>query len=218
MKKKLIPFVLLGLLSLGAIAGCNGDDKPTTTEPPVVTPTTPDPTVPDPTTPEVTTPEVTTPAVVHVESVDLEADKTTLYVGQTANLTVSVLPENADDKTYVISTSDDDVASVSGNVVTAEEVGEAVITVTTNDGAKTDTVTITVDEIPDPVITVDGSKELSVAAGSPLALPTVTAADYDNTDLTSYIEIEDLAESGTVAGNTFTAKIAFCAILSMVIL
>ena len=208
MKKKLIPFVLLGLLSLGAIAGCNGDDKPTTTEPPVVTPTTPDPTVPDPTTPEVTTPEVTTPAVVHVESVDLEADKTTLYVGQTANLTVSVLPENADDKTYVISTSDDDVASVSGNVVTAEEVGEAVITVTTNDGAKTDTVTITVDEIPDPVITVDGSKELSVAAGSPLALPTVTAADYDNTDLTSYIEIEDLAESGTVNGNTFTAKIA----------
>ena len=60
MNKKIIPLVLLGLLTVGGLAGC-GETTPTTTTEPTVTPTTPDPTTPDPTTPEVTTPEVTTP-------------------------------------------------------------------------------------------------------------------------------------------------------------
>lgn len=60
MNKKIIPLVLLGLLTVGGLAGC-GDNTTTTTPEPTVTPTTPDPTTPDPTTPEVTTPEVTTP-------------------------------------------------------------------------------------------------------------------------------------------------------------
>ena len=63
MNKKIMPLVLLGLLTVGGLAGCGDRDNTTTTTPePTVTPTTPDPTTPDPTTPEVTTPEVTTPA------------------------------------------------------------------------------------------------------------------------------------------------------------
>ena len=214
MKKKLIPLVLLGVLTIGGLVGCGGNDDPTT-EPTTVVPTpttpvdptTPEPTTPEPTTPTPTTPAPTTPAVVHVESVDLSSEATTLYVGHTTNLTVTVLPENADDKTYTIESTGDAV-SVEGLIVTAEEIGESVITVTTNDGAKTDSVTITVEEIPNPTITIAGETSLSVGAGSALTLPTVTATDYDGTDLTSYIEIEDLAESGTISGSTFNAKIA----------
>lgn len=203
MKKKIIPLVLLGILSLGSLVGCGGNDNPTTDNPITNTLTTNTPTTETP-----TTPNSTTPAVVRVESVELNADKTTLYIGQTANLTVSILPENAEDKTYSFASSDSDVASVNDNIVTANKIGSAVITVTTNDGNKTDTVNITVTAIPDPTITIDGNKTLTVNAGENLTLPTVSAKDYDNKDLSSYIEIEDLAESGTINNNVFNAKIA----------
>ena len=49
---------------------------------------------------------------------------------------------------------------------------------------------------------------ISVAAGEDITLPTVTATDYDGTDLTANIEIEDPAESGTVKNGVFNARIA----------
>ena len=60
----------------------------------------------------------------------------------------------------------------------------------------------------DPEIIVDGEKVLSVAAGETITLPSITATNYKNEDISDYIEIEDLFENGTIDGNTFSAKTA----------
>ena len=84
---------------------------------------------------------------VAVESVSLSASSANLTVGETKTLTATVLPANATDKSVVWSSSNSTVASVNQNgVVTANEVGNATITVTTNDGAKTATCDVTVSQ------------------------------------------------------------------------
>lgn len=84
-------------------------------------------------------------AAVPVESVSL--DKTTLGLteGETARLTATVEPSNATNKSVTWSSDNESVATVdtSGNV-TAVSAGTATITVTTDDGGKTDTCTVTV--------------------------------------------------------------------------
>lgn len=60
----------------------------------------------------------------------------------------------------------------------------------------------------DPILTIDGEKTFTVNAGEDLNLPTATAKDYLDNDLTADIDIEDLAETGTIKNNVFNAKIA----------
>ena len=84
-------------------------------------------------------------AAVPVESVSL--DKTTLGLteGETAQLTATVLPDNATNKNVTWSTSNASIATVDANgLVTAVSAGTAVITVTTEDGTKTASCTVTV--------------------------------------------------------------------------
>ena len=93
---------------------------------------------------------VTNPAV-PVQSVSLDKTTLSLNVGDNATLVANVLPENADDKTVTWSSSNTAVATVDANgKVTAVAAGEAVITVTTTDGAKTATCTVTVTADKDP--------------------------------------------------------------------
>ena len=93
---------------------------------------------------------VTNPAV-PVQSVSLDKTTLSLNVGDNATLVATVLPENADDKTVTWSSSNTAVATVDANgKVTAVAAGEAVITVTTTDGAKTATCTVTVTADKDP--------------------------------------------------------------------
>lgn len=161
MNKKIMPLVLLGLLTVGTIAGCNKNDNPTTNTPTTGTPTTgtpstgtpstETPSTPTPTTPTPSTSSTSTVTVINVESVSISASSTSLYVGDTTSISVTVLPENADDKTYSLNASNDNV-TIEGNVVTAAKVGTSTITVKTNDGEKTASVEITVLEAvtPDP--------------------------------------------------------------------
>lgn len=162
MNKKIMPLVLLGLLTVGTLAGCNNNNNPTTNTPTTGTPSTGSPTTATPsttapstetpstpTTPTPTTPTPTTPAIVHVESVSVSVSSVTLHVGETANITVNVLPENADDKTYSLSTSNDNV-TIQENVITAAKVGTSTITATSTDGGKIDTVEITILEDVNP--------------------------------------------------------------------
>ncbi|MCB5319265.1 Ig-like domain-containing protein [Yersinia massiliensis] len=66
-------------------------------------------------------------------------------MGLTVQLTPSVLPAGATDKTGVWTTSDATKATVSSTgLVTRIAVGTATITFTTNDGAKTGTSNITI--------------------------------------------------------------------------
>ncbi len=82
---------------------------------------------------------------VPVEGVSL--DITSLYMtkaGQSAKLTATVEPANAQNKNVTWSSSNTAVATVDNGVVTAVGNGTAVITVTTEDGSKTATCTVTV--------------------------------------------------------------------------
>ncbi len=84
---------------------------------------------------------------VAVESVSLSANNANMTVGETKALTATVSPANATDKSVVWSSNNSSVASVDQNgVVTANAVGNATITVTTNDGAKTATCAVVVSQ------------------------------------------------------------------------
>ena len=82
---------------------------------------------------------------VHVTGVALNQPALSLDSGDTATLTVTVSPATATNQTVHWSSSDDTVATVSDSgVVTAVAAGEAIITVTSEEGQKTDTCVVTV--------------------------------------------------------------------------
>lgn len=55
---------------------------------------------------------------------------------------------------------------------------------------------------------LSSTADLTVAAGENLTLPTVKATDYDGTDLTADVEIEDAYESGSVKNGVFNGVVA----------
>lgn len=81
---------------------------------------------------------------VKVSSVELNKDVLALKAGATEQLTATISPSNAYDKTVSWSSSNTSVATVSNGLVRGVAEGTAVITVTTQDGNKTDTCTVTV--------------------------------------------------------------------------
>ena len=85
------------------------------------------------------------PEIIRVTSVSLNKTSTTLAVDNNETLNATVLPENATDKTVTWGSSDTSVAAVDANgKITAVGLGNATITVTTNDGSKTATCEIDV--------------------------------------------------------------------------
>ncbi len=123
MKKKLLPIALLSLFGI-VLAGCTTTPKD-------------DGEKDDPTPVE--------PETVAVESVALDKTEAEVVKGQNLTLVATVSPANATNQEVTWSSDDPDVASVSNaGVVTANEVGEANITVKTKDGNKTAVCKVTV--------------------------------------------------------------------------
>ncbi len=89
---------------------------------------------------------------VKVESVLLNNNVLSLEVGDTYTLTSTVLPADATDKSVTWSSSDTDIVTVANGKLTAVDVGEATVTVTTKDGNKTAECVVQVNE---PVIKVE---------------------------------------------------------------
>lgn len=204
MKKKFMPiFVAVTMLTAGLVS-CGNKPTPTTSN----NPTTGAPTTTvTPTTSE--TPEPTTPTIVHVESVSITAEKTTLFVGDTTKTTVTVLPENANDKSYGFLTENDKVATVSGDgTITAVGAGTTNIVVKTSDGGKEGKVLITVNAASAPVINMPEQTTFTVAVGEALTLPTITAIDYRGNDITKDMDIADTFEKEAVSNGVFNARIA----------
>lgn len=90
------------------------------------------------------------PEVIHVSSVSLSEASLSLHIGESKELTASVLPDNADDKRVTWSSDHDEIATVENGKVTAKQVGKAKITVTSVDGGKTATCDV---EVLEDVIT-----------------------------------------------------------------
>ena len=84
------------------------------------------------------------PKEVRVGSVSLFPTETEVSVEESVSLSVTVLPENATDKSVTWSSSDPAIATVSEGKVTGVSEGECTITVTTVDGGFTATCTVTV--------------------------------------------------------------------------
>lgn len=149
--------------------------------------------------------------VVNVTDITLTLDKTTVLVGETINASVEVLPANATNKNYTITSSDTAKLSVNGNVLTALKDGKVNVTVTSEDGNLTDTVEVTINPVDvNPTLTLTGETSLTVAAGVDLTLPVATAKDYDGTDITSEIIVEDYDDTSSISEDykTFNSKIA----------
>ena len=86
--------------------------------------------------------------IVNVTGINLSTTTLALEAGQTSQLTATVLPANATDKTVTWLSNNSAVATVDANgLVTAISAGSATITVKTNDGEFTATCTVTVPNI-----------------------------------------------------------------------
>ena len=95
------------------------------------------------------------PPTIPVTSVTLNQDTATLSIGDTLQLTATVLPDNATNKTVTWLSTNTNVATVDGGVVVAVAQGTATIIVTTQDGNKTATCEVIVNP-PAPVVPVSG--------------------------------------------------------------
>ena len=90
----------------------------------------------------------------YVTSITLYDTSLSLWVGENSTIRVkSVLPDNANDKTYTWTSSDNSVATVDSNgMVTAKAKGKANIKATANDGSNISaTCSVQVDVMPDAV-------------------------------------------------------------------
>ena len=120
---------------------------------------------------------------VGVTEVTLDRTELTLTEGETGTLTATVKPDNADNRKVTWSSDKTEVATVDGaGRVTAVKAGEAVITVTTEDGGRTATCKVTVKAKVVPVTGVEVNPwavTLSVRGTSKLSY-TIRPADATN--------------------------------------
>ncbi|WKL46890.1 Ig-like domain-containing protein [Flavobacterium pectinovorum] len=121
-----------------------------------------------------------TVAAIPVASVSVSPTTANLYAGNTQQLSATIAPANATNKTLTWSSSNTAIATVnSSGLVTAVSAGTATITTTTQDGNKTATATITVN--PNSNFTVYFYKPSNWGTGIKIyywsALPTGILAD-----------------------------------------
>ncbi|MDE6631411.1 MAG: Ig-like domain-containing protein, partial [Muribaculaceae bacterium] len=143
--------------------------------------------------------------IISVESVAISKTELSLTEGDTANLTATIAPENATDKSVTWTSSDEAVATVSADgVVSAVKAGTATITAASSNG-KTATCTVTVTA---KVIDVTGITlsdiDLSMTKGETITL-TATIDPENATDKTVTWTSSDEAVATVDAEGNVTA-------------
>lgn len=130
--------------------------------------------------------------VVHPTDVSLNAESGFVYIGKTRQLTATVLPADADDKTVLWSSSNTAVATVDANgLVTGVANGSATITATTNDGGLTASFAASVKTIdygsPESPLSVEEARDVLEPTGSTITseyvsvIGVVSSSSYDTT-------------------------------------
>ena len=137
---------------------------------------------------------------VNVTEVTLDKTELTLTEGETETLTATVKPDNADNRKVTWSSDKTDVATVDGaGKVTAVKAGEAVVTVTTENGGKTATCKVTVKAKTVSVTEVTMDKtELTLTEGETETLTATVRPD--NADNRKVTWSSDKTEIATVDG------------------
>ena len=82
--------------------------------------------------------------VVEVSSIEITLAVSTLAIGETTTVNAIILPNNATDKTYTLTSGDSTIATVEGNVVTAVGLGTCEIIATSNSNNKVGKTNVTV--------------------------------------------------------------------------
>ena len=138
---------------------------------------------------------------VNVTEVTLDKTELTLTEGETETLTATVRPDNADNRKVTWSSDKTDVATVGGDGrVTAVKAGEAVVTVTTEDGGKTASCKVTVKAKAVNVTEVSLDKtELTLTEGETETLTATVRPD--NADNRKVTWSSDKTEVATVGGD-----------------
>ena len=137
---------------------------------------------------------------VNVTEVTLDKTELTLTEGGTETLTATVRPDNADNRKVTWSSDKTEVATVDGaGRVTAVKSGEAVVTVTTEDGGKTATckVTVKAKAVGVTEVTLDRT-ELTLTEGETGTLTATVRPD--NADNRKVTWSSDKTEVATVDG------------------
>ncbi len=155
----------------------------------------------------------TEPSVVSVTDVTLDKTADTVKLGQTATvqLTATVAPEKATNKTVAWTTSNANVATVANGLVTVVGKGEATITVTTEDGSYQDSYVITVEK-PVTAVTLDKQTHTMRPDGVLQLIATVAPSDATDTDVvwtTSDADVATVDNNGNVtvvSSGTVTVK------------
>lgn len=144
-----------------------------------------------------------TPQVVAVTGVSVNPTSASLQMGSTETVTLSaaVEPEGASNKNVTWSSSDENVATVAGGLVTAKGAGTATITVTTEDGGKTASCTVTVAAQSQP------ENPTVEATGVSLNKTTLTLTEGGNESLTAVVVPENATDK-TVEWTSSDATVA----------
>lgn len=133
---------------------------------------------------------------VAVTGVSLSSSTLTLTVGgSTSALTATISPSNATNQSVAWSSSNTDVASVVGGVVSPVASGNAIITVTTSDGSYTATCNVTVSTAATTL------QSISVSGSTPDC--TFGAASYAPSGLTVTAHYSDSSTADVTSGATF---------------
>lgn len=143
--------------------------------------------IPHEPTPAPTPTPTPTPTTVAVTGVSLSKTTLTMEVGDSEQITATVSPNNATDKTVSWKSDNTGVATVDDGKITAVAAGTAVITVTTKDGGKTATCTVTVNPATVAVTGVSLDKttlKLTVGGSNGKLNATVTPDDATDKSVT----------------------------------
>ncbi|MCL2051342.1 MAG: Ig-like domain-containing protein [Lachnospiraceae bacterium] len=138
--------------------------------------------------------------IISVASVSINAPSSTITVGRSETLTVTVSPSNATNKSVTWSSSNTSVASVSNGVVTARSAGTATITVKSNDAGRAASINITVRPATVAVTGVSLNKPPSTSlelGKSEMFTATISPANATNKNVTWASSSQSLVVSNT---------------------
>ncbi len=141
-------------------------------------------------------------STIHVTGVEVSPTTKAIVPGETFDITPTISPSNATDKSVSWTSSASDKASVSSGTVTGVAAGTATITCTTTDGSYTATTAVTVYGVTMQALDEDGN---AIAVGGP-GTPSRTGASISPAaDAGNYV-FKEWAISGASLGSSASTK------------